>query len=82
MRNAEQIAQIAQSEHIWNLCAVTRFAKDHPERQRKEKALERLKLQRRSYPGFEKAGSELHRSQNLGSSLHPVARKSHERFGL
>jgi len=67
LRNAEQIAEIAQSEHIWNAfvrselfvhaapnaevlneaCHIlkkklTRFAEGHPERERKEKALERL----------------------------------------
>jgi hypothetical protein len=69
VRNAEQIAEIAQSEHIWNsfvrselfvhaapnaevlneACHIlkkklTRFAEGHPERERKEKALERLTL--------------------------------------
>jgi len=69
VRNAEQIAEIAQSEHIWNsfvrselfahaapnpevlneACRILekkliRFAEDHPEHERKEKALERLTL--------------------------------------
>ena len=69
MRNAEQIAEIAQSEHVWNLFVrsglfahaasnaeavnearsilqnkMMRLAKGHPERERTDKALERLKL--------------------------------------
>ena len=69
MKDAEQIAEIAQSEHIWNLFVrsklfrhavrdagalaearnilqgqLIRFAEGHPERDRKRKAMERLKL--------------------------------------
>jgi hypothetical protein len=67
MKNAEQIAEIAQSEHFWDLFVrsklfvhaatnpeildeardilknkLIQFAVGHPERERKEKALERL----------------------------------------
>jgi hypothetical protein len=69
VRNAEQIAEIAQSESIWNSFVqselfahaapnaevlneaynilerkLIRFEEGHPDRERKEKALERLTL--------------------------------------
>jgi len=74
MRNAEQIAEIAQSEHVWTLFVgselfvhaapnadvlneaqgilerqLNRLEENHPERRRKEKALERLRQKIRSY---------------------------------
>jgi hypothetical protein len=74
MRNAEQIAEIAQSEHVWTLFVgselfvhaapnadvlneaqglierqLNRLEENHPERCRKQKALERLRQKIRSY---------------------------------
>jgi hypothetical protein len=76
MKNAEQIAEIAQSEHIWTLFVgselfvhatpsadvlseardilerqLNRLDENHPERGRKERALERLRQEIRSYTG-------------------------------
>jgi hypothetical protein len=74
MRNAQQVAEIAQSEHVWTLFEASelfvhaapnaqvlneargilerqlnRLDEKHPERRRKEKALERLRQKLRSY---------------------------------
>jgi hypothetical protein len=77
MRNAEQIADMAQSEYVWNLyirsklflCGASNaeilnearsilqnklmlFADYHPELERINKALERLKLRIRSFAAY------------------------------